>query len=354
VEISRNKMNFVRTCQPLFAKSVPLPLLSRLHSEGLSERAITKELQHRGFTVSRSSVNRMLKSYQAKIGANSVVSRSDGKRLTDRGKRWVVRQTMVHNELSSRNKVAGLREMGVGVGRTTVYRALASNEYLVARRPRKGMYITKQHLLNRKEWVKERLAEKVDWSRVMFSDAKLWCLDGPAGRPKMWQDTRLPPVRIPTKGTRNAAVYVWAAFSLGKVPELSFPPSHYSAKQYCDMLGDQLQTHSYLKRYTLYHDRDPAHTAASTEEWLEAHNWKARHFPAKGADLNPMENIWAIMTRKIFGATTTFTSKKALRAAIKRAWHEIQQDKGLRRKLVASMQKRLVAVAMRKGGLISY
>lgn len=347
-------MKFSTVSKPLLPKAVPDPLLYRLFKEGLSERAIAKDLQSRGYSISRSTVNRKLRGCQAKVGSTAVVSLKNGEKLTNRSKRWLVRQVIVHKQLSARETVASLQRMGVGVCRQTTYRALASNQYLQAKRPRKGVYITKQHIRSRKQWVQERLKDKIDWSKVLFSDAKLWYLDGPAGRPKLWQDSRLPPVRIPSKGMRNEAVYVWGAFSLSTVPDLSYPPGHYKAEEYCGMLANQLQTHSNLKKYTLYHDRDPAHTAAETQEWLRTHNWKSVHFPAKGADLNPMENLWGIMTRKVFGATKTFTNKHSLRAAIETAWREIQQDRGLRAKLVGSMRQRLVAVALRKGGLTSY
>ena len=120
------------------------------------------------------------------------------------------------------------------------------------------------------------------------------------------------------------------------------------------MLQNQLQTNQGLKKYTLYHDRDPAHTSTATDNWLRSHKWKSVHFPPKAADLNPIENLWGIMTRKVFGETKTFTNKDSLRAAIVAVWKEIQQDRGVRAKLVGSMPSRLVEVKQRKGGLCSY
>lgn len=195
---------------------------------------------------------------------------------------------------------------------------------------------------------------KIDWSKVVFADEKLWFLDGPAVRPKVWQDKRFPPVRIPTKGNRNEAVAVWGAFSLGKVPDLCVIPNHCNSAQYCDTLANALLPHVSVQQYTLYHDRLPAHMSAQTERWLQAHHLKTVLFPAKGADMNPIENLWGIVTRKVYGGTKTYTNTDSLIAAVNAAWAEIQQNKGLRRKLVSSMSKRLAEVVGRRGDWISY
>lgn len=91
-----------------------------------------------------------------------------------------------------------------------------------------------------------------------------------------------------------------------------------------------------------------------TQNWLKERKVKAVFFPAKGADMNPIENLWAIMSGKVYGATKTFTDKATLEAAIRAAWADIQSDKDLRAKLVGSMQRRLAEVVKRKGDWISF
>lgn len=333
---------------------MPTPLLHRLYREGKSERAIALELQQRGYQVSQPTVHRVVAEYRNTTGTTSGVAKGNNNILSSRSKRWVKRQVMVHNEQSHRETIARLGEMGMGASRATIWRVLHSDPFLWAKRPVKGMFLTRQHKADRVSWAKAQQDAKTDWTRVLFSDEKLWYLDGPAVRPKIWQHKLRPPVRVLTKGLRNAAVSVWGAFSLGKVPDLCFISKHYKSKDYCETLGTGLVPNVSVKRYTLYHDRLPVHKSVETEQWLRDHHVRSVLFPAKGADLNPIENLWAIVSRKVYSATKTYTKEECLKTAIRAAWAEVQQDSELRRKLVSSTPERLSQVVARKGDWISY
>jgi len=335
-------------------KPPPASLVRRVYKQQKSERAAARALKRQGFKVSRSSINRMLRGNVSEGDSIRAKSTRDGKKINARTRRWLVRQVIVHRTPTPRQAMAELRSIGINVCRQSVWRALRSDPNLVARRPRTGMFLTKQHRRDRKQWAKMQLKAKTDWHKVVFTDEKLWCLDGPAVRPKVWQDKRLPPLRIAHKGQRNQAVWVWGAFHAGKVLDLCFVPAHYNSAQYCDMLGECYLPHVPVKRYTLYHDRLPAHRSAATVQWLSDNQVKAKYLPARAADINPIENLWGIVTREVYGGTTTYTSVESLKAAIQAAWVVIQQKRGLRRKLVGSMPDRLAQVVANKGGWIAY
>lgn len=335
-------------------KPPPASLVRRVYKQQKSERAAARALKLQGFQISRSSINRMLKGDASRHNAESASSLRDGKKINARTRRWLVRQVIVHRTPTPRQVMADLRSVGISVCRQSVWRALRSDPNLVARRPRTGIFLTKQHRRDRKQWAKLHLKERMNWNKVVFTDEKLWCLDGPAVRPKVWQDKRLPPLRIAHKGQRNQAVWVWGAFHAGKVLDLCFVPAHYNSTQYCDMLRESYLPHVSVKRYTLYHDRLPAHRSAETVQWLSENKVKAKYLPARAADINPIENLWGIVTREVYGGTTTYTRVESLKAAIQASWVGIQQRRGLRRKLVSSMPDRLEEVVANKGGWIAY
>lgn len=338
----------------LTRKPPAAPLVCRLYKQHKSERATAQALIQQGFKTSRSAINRMLGSKDKRVEATSAESEGDGKKIGDRTRRWLVRQVLVHKTQTPRQAMADLHSVGVDVCRQSVWRSLRSDPNMVARRPCKGMFLTKQHMHERKHWAKMHLDAKTNWNRAVFSDEKLWCLDGPAVRPKVWQDKRLPRVRLARKGDRNTAVWVWGAFSSDQVLDLRFLPVHYNSTQYCEMLTDCYLPNVSVSRYILYHDRLPAHTSAETTEWLRRHRVKSEILPPRCGDINPIENLWGIVTRKVYSGNKTYTSVESLQAAIKAAWVDIQENNKLRRKLVSSMPKRLAEVVAQKGGAISY
>jgi hypothetical protein len=79
------------------------------------------------------------------------------------------------------------------------------------------------------------------------------------------------------------------------------------------------------------------------------HRMQATLFPPRGADLNPMESLWGILSRRVYAETKTYDSTQSLLAAIKAAWVSLQADRALRAKLAYSMPSRLEQVIERKG-----
>jgi len=82
---------------------------------------------------------------------------------------------------------------------------------------------------------------------------------------------------------------------------------------------------------------------------MARHRLRAALFPAKAADLNPMENVWSILSRRVFSGTKTYANTDSLLVAIQHAWEAFQADRGLRAKLVESMTDRLTQVVRNKG-----
>ena len=82
---------------------------------------------------------------------------------------------------------------------------------------------------------------------------------------------------------------------------------------------------------------------------MNYHGLRVQMFPPKAADINPMENIWGILTKREFTGTKTYANEESLYAAIEAAWSTVRSDKDLRQRLVDSMNKRLKQVIGRKG-----
>ena len=87
------------------------------------------------------------------------------------------------------------------------------------------------------------------------------------------------------------------------------------------------------------HDRSPIHTANIVRQWFNDHpqitlmNW-----PPKGADLNPIENIWGLMVREL---DPTLVNQETLWLKVVDAWEMLVPRHALWYKLSISMPDRI-------------
>ncbi len=102
--------------------------------------------------------------------------------------------------------------------------------------------------------------------------------------------------------------------------------------------------------FILQQDLTPAHSAKTTSKWFADHDITVLDWPANSPDLNPIENLWGIVKRKISNIRPNNTDQ--LKAAIKATWASItpQQCHGL----FTSIPCRIETVICAKGALTKY
>ncbi|CAJ0915852.1 unnamed protein product [Ranitomeya imitator] len=97
--------------------------------------------------------------------------------------------------------------------------------------------------------------------------------------------------------------------------------------------------------FIFQHDLAPAHSAKTTVKWFTDHGITVLNWPANSPDLNPIENLWDIVKRKLRDARPNTLDE--LKAAIEASWASITSQQCHR--LIASMPRRIEAVISAKG-----
>ncbi len=97
-------------------------------------------------------------------------------------------------------------------------------------------------------------------------------------------------------------------------------------------------------------DLAPAHTAKSTKSWLNDHGVGVLDWPANSPDLNPIDNLWGIVKRKMRNKRPKNADE--LKATVKETWASIPPQQC--HKLITSMPRRIEAVIKAKWAPTKY
>ena len=190
------------------------------------------------------------------------------------------------------------------------------------------------------------------WRKVLWSDESKFNLKASDGIQKVWRKPGEAYKLSCTRGTvkhGGGNIMVWGSMAYNGVGKLHFIDETMNADLYISILESNLKSSARLLRLgsNFVFQQD---TAKKTVEFLEEQNVNVLDWPSQSPDLNPIENLWSILDRKI--GERSFTRKEALKEAVQKAWCEmdIKQTKSL----VESMPTRLRLVIEAKGGPTKY
>lgn len=148
---------------------------------------------------------------------------------------------------------------------------------------------------------------------------------------------------------------VWAAFTASGTLDLRFVSSRMNSEDYQETLAASLVP--FLKKnkrtnWTFQQDNASIHKSRSTKAWFLTNNVTVLDWPALSPDLNPMENLWAIMAQQLFSDGKQYETVESLKKAILSVWKKVKVK--TLKTLVESMPKRIASVIENKGGKTKY
>lgn len=317
-----------------------------LLSQGLSYRNIGKEIG-RSEKLVRDCVSR---------GVQNPPGKSSGRKrkLSDIAVRHIRRDAS--NSETSAAKIK--RDLDLDVSESTVLRAIHGVNYLQHEHKLVKPAITNEIKQQRYEFAVEHVQWTSQWDRVIFSDEKKFNLDGPDGLAHYWHDLRKEPLLFSKRQHGGGTVMVWVGFSRDFKCQLHFIGDTLNAKKYQQILQSKMLPvyHTIDARYNaagwFQQDNATPHTANTTEEWFTRHGIDLLGSPTKSPDLNPTENIFGILARRVYADNRQFSSVDELRHAIAEVWNNMSQAELAG--ILQSMNSRMVEVIANHGKATHY
>lgn len=146
----------------------------------------------------------------------------------------------------------------------------------------------------------------------------------------------------------RCSVSVWGAISKDGLGPLVRIEGTFNASSYCDIVKETLVPYALDGPfpdgfYWLQHDRSPVHTARLAEAALDSCGVLRLPWPPSGADLNPIENVWGLLKRRLAAQSRRLPNADALWSAIQEAWEALSREPETSRALYASMPRRTVS-----------
>lgn len=325
-----------------------------LYKEGIAQIEIARKIPCSKATVSKTI--KIFKEEGAAIFNKRIYKKRENKttKLTEYTLKKIVnkgRQKTLSEITNEWNKVSR-----VGVSRMTTLRRLNDLGF-------KSKMAIKKPLLNNKQrakrlaWAKLHQHWTVDqWRTVIWSDESRFCVFKNDGPQRVWRqkgEILSPKCTIPTVKF-PASCMMWGSMSANGVGTLINVLGSINSWKYQDILGEGLLP--LLEPDQLYHghlfqqDLAPAHSSKSTAEWFEEYCIEVLGWPGNSPDLNPIENLWGILKRRVRKHIPT--SKPSLLQILDDEWKKITPQDC--KNLIDSMPRRIRAVINAKGGPTNY
>lgn len=193
------------------------------------------------------------------------------------------------------------------------------------------------------------------WNDVIFSDEVKFNLFGSDGQQKVWRKKgeRYSEKNLsPTVKYGGGSLMLWGCFSAEGVGELNFIEGIMDKYKYMEILKKNLKISAKKMKKDIFifqQDNDPKHTSKLVKDYFAKNQISVLPWPSQSPDLNPIENLWALIKKKLRKGKKT---KDELKEEICTIWKSIPSD--FCKKLVYSMPKRLEDVIKTKGKSSKY
>jgi transposase len=230
------------------------------------------------------------------------------KKTLDVEDKIIVREIQ-NNKLLTVSEIENNIKDAVDVSKMTINRRL--HEYgFDFKNPVRKPLLTEKQKYARFTWGLENI--DTDWSKIIFSDeASVW----KGFNNKRWVDSNNKNdidrvVKYPLK------VHIWGCINNNGLKKIHTFEGIMDSKVYLTILQNNLlDIHEHNPNLIFQDDNDPKHRSKRVTNWKNQNGIRSLKWPSNSPDLNPIENVWALLKREV--SKTTLLQKRNLLPALK-------------------------------------
>ena len=198
------------------------------------------------------------------------------------------------------------------------------------------------------------------WSTVAFSDESSFTIKPTSLRIRVWRKNRTAYIKSnmkPTFKSGYVTLSVWAAFSMFGRTTLVRINGSLNQWKYRDILEEHSlpfanKYHGGTDHFIFQHDNCGPHRAKSIKSYMSSKHISLLPWPAQSPDLNPIENLWAILKKKLRTQDRYPSNVDALYNQLSTIWDTLPEV--YIKNLVVSMSRCADAVKRGRGSSTKY
>ncbi|GFW43178.1 transposable element Tcb2 transposase [Trichonephila clavipes] len=198
-----------------------------------------------------------------------------------------------------------------------------------------------------------------EWGRVLFTDESRFSLSSDSHRILIWRErgSRNHPSNIIERDRYGGrGVLVWGGIMLGSRTDLHIfdAGSVNGIRYYNEILLPYVRLFRGAMglQFLFMDDNAPCHRTVAAEQLLESEDIERMDWPARSPDLNPIENVWDFLGRRLAPRTLPPVTIRELRLALQDEWAAMPQQ--LIDTLILSMGRRCETCLAVRGDHIPY